>query len=90
MDNKKDTLDDFFGAVRSSLNSHASRKGYCNSDGVDGNNQFLSFKLFLGIGTGHHIGEILTKVVEYTKSPRRVLLEKVCGWAYLEWKNCKD
>jgi len=39
---------------------------------------------------GDCIAEIVTKAIEYLKTPRRVLLEKIAGWAFILWRETED
>lgn len=86
---EKDTLDAFFAAVRSSVDGHAKRKNY-SDNGPDGENKLLNVVVLLGIHQHHAIGEIIYKCAEYLRTPRRVLLEKVAGWAFVLWRETKD
>jgi len=83
------TYAQFSKEVLDSVENHARRKGYINGDGIDGPRPLIDLKVSLGIATGHHMGEILSKLVEYCKIPRRVLLIKIGGWCFLEWRECK-
>lgn len=78
----------FAQAVQESVEAHARRKNYLVGEGVEGGNPLLEFKKAIGIGTPHAVGEIIYKAVEYLRTPRRVLLEKIAGWAYCEWQSC--
>jgi hypothetical protein len=86
---KGNTLDDFFNAVRSSVNDHAKRKNYTD-DGADGDNKLLIVMSALGIHTPHAIGEIVYKCAEYLRCPRRVILEKIAGWAFVIWRENRE
>lgn len=70
--------------VNESVSLHAKRKGYVH-DGDDG---LMAFKRYLGVSTGHHIGEIANKLAEYMAERRRVILVKIAGHCFLEWQNC--
>lgn len=75
--------------VKDSIENHAHRKNYLpEGQSVNEANPLQAFMLALGINTGHNIGELIYKAVEYVKHPRRVLMVKAAGWAYLEWRNC--
>lgn len=83
------TFSDFVAAVKDSCEGHARRKNYTN-EGVDGENQLLKVCTMLGIHDQHAIGEIIYKAVEYLKAPantKKVLLEKIAGWAYILWRE---
>lgn len=82
-------LEDFFAAVRSSVDAHAARKNYTDN-GPDGENKMLAVMVLLGIDVPHGIGEIIYKAAEYLKTPRRVLLEKIAGWAFCVWREHPD
>ena len=75
----------FFKLVEESLGIHAARKGY-SENGADGENLLYRLTAESGISSGHAMGEILYKALEYAKEPREVLLIKICGWALLEWR----
>lgn len=82
------SFDAFARAVRESIEKHAERKNYHAGNFEE--NPLALFLSAIGIFSGHNIGEIIYKAVEYVKTPRRVLLEKIAGWAWLEWRNCKE
>jgi len=84
------SFDAFMTEVRDSVENHAERKNYIQEKNCDGVNPLAAFLSAIGIFTGHNIGEIIYKCVEYVKAPRRVLLVKIAGWAWLEWKECRD
>jgi hypothetical protein len=84
-----DSLEDFFAGVRASCTEHAVRKGYTKS-GPDEGDVLGGILNAMGVSTAHGVGEIITKLVEYRKSPRRVLMEKVGGWAWSVWKDTED
>jgi hypothetical protein len=44
----------------------------------------------LGVAEEHAIGEILTKLVEFRKTRRRVLAVKIAGWAWRLWLAVPD
>ena len=83
---KDNSLEQFFANVRASLEAHAELKGY-NDTGADGRNILFEFTTKYGISNGHAMGEIIYKAVEYIKNPRKVLLEKIAGWAFMAWKH---
>jgi hypothetical protein len=83
------SFDIFMENVRSSVGEHAERKGYSHG-GPDGGNQLLQVDELLGIRVAHGIGEIVYKSAEYLRTPRRVLLEKIAGWAFCLWREHKD
>lgn len=80
------SLDAFFAAVRDSVNGHAKRKNYTDTGG-DGPNKLITVMTTLDIHAPHGVGEIIYKCVEYLKNPRKVLLEKVAGWAFILWRE---
>lgn len=82
------SLDAFFKAIRDSLEGHAKRKGY--SDGPDKTNKMLEASVAMDFFPKHELGEILYKLGEYQAVPRRVLMEKVAGWAYLIWSKTSE
>lgn len=83
------SFDAFMSAVRSSIDDHAKRKGYTDND-PNGANKLSEAVSLLGIHEQHCIGEIIYKCAEWLRTPRRVLMEKVAGWAWLVWKATKD
>jgi hypothetical protein len=85
----KDSLEDFFDEVRASCTEHAARKGYTRVGPDEGDVLGVILRA-MGIGGAHGIGEIVTKLVEYRKAPRRVLMAKVAGWAWCIWRDTKD
>lgn len=83
------TFDEFVAAIRDSVENHAKRKNY-TTENVDGENQLLKVCTALGIHEHHAIGEIIYKCAEYLKAPKetkKVLLEKVAGWAFVLWRE---
>jgi hypothetical protein len=90
MTTKKDnSLDGFFAAIRDSVDNHAKRKNYTDND-PDGQNKLAESMKMLGLHIPHCLGEIIYKVAEYHKTPRRVLMEKVAGWAWLVWRETDE
>ena len=83
------TFDAFISAVRDSVEGHAKRKNY-TTEGADGDNQLLKVCVLLGIHDQHAIGEIIYKATEFLKAPqntRKILLEKIAGWAFVLWRE---
>jgi hypothetical protein len=83
------TFADFVAAVKDSIENHAQRKNY-TTGGADDDSQLLQVATLLGIHEHHCIGEIVYKAAEYLKAPtstRKVLLEKIAGWAFILWKT---
>jgi hypothetical protein len=83
------TFNAFITAVRDSVEGHAQRKNY-TSAGADDENQLLRVCVLLGIHDHHAIGEIIYKAVEFLKAPkatRKILLEKIAGWAFVLWRE---
>jgi hypothetical protein len=89
MDTKDNSFDAFFSAVRDSCENHAKRKNYTTND-INGPNQLFTIMQTLGINKAHSVGEIIYKCAEYLKTPRRVLMEKVAGWAWIVWRDTQD
>jgi hypothetical protein len=79
----------FSKAVEDSITAHAKRKNYTDN-GPDGLNKMLVVMNALGLHEHHAIGEIIYKAGEYLKTPRRVLLEKIAGWAFVLWRETSD
>lgn len=75
----------FVSLIRDCVDGQAKRKGY-TANGADGDNQLYRFTQSIGASSGHSMGEIIYKATEYMSLPREVLLLKIAGWAYLEWK----
>ena len=86
---KDDSLEQFFEGIRSSCNEHAKRKGYTQRGAGDGDvlGPLLNK---LGVAQHHALGEIVTKLVEFQRTPRRVLAEKIAGWAWRLWCSCPE
>ncbi len=81
-----DSLDMFFSEVRDSCTIHAKRKGYTNS-GPDEGNVLGPVLDAAGVIVDHGIGEIITKLLEYRVTHKKLLLVKIAGWAYTLWKR---
>ena len=79
----------FMESVRSSVEVHAQRKGYTRN-GVDGQNDLAEVDKLMGTTVGHCVGEIVYKLKEYMTTPRRVVLEKVAGWAFILWRSTDE
>lgn len=84
---RDNSFDAFSKAVRHSVEDQAQRKGY-RTTGVDGANELADFMHSQGLGQPHGISEIIYKALEFKRAPRRVLLEKVSGWAFILWQRC--
>ena len=80
------TFETFAKNVKESCEKHARRKGY-TSGGADDDNQLLNITKSLGINRQHAVAEIIYKAAEVLKSPRRVIAEKIAGWAFCLWKD---
>lgn len=78
-----ESLEQFLSNVRSSCETHAERKGYKESGGD--RNVLGELTKAMGVEAHHAIGEILAKLVEFKAKPRRVLAEKIAGWAWRLW-----
>lgn len=85
----KDSLERFFVEVRSSCTEHAKRKGYTDS-GVDQHNTLREVTDALGISQEHALGEIVAKLLEFRRAPRKVIAEKIAGWAWRLWLTCEE
>ena len=81
------SLDTFLAEVKDSCTSHAERKGYTTKQGCDTGDVLGKMLSTLGVAKDHAIGEIIAKVVEYKRAPRRVLLVKIAGWCWLAWQD---
>lgn len=79
---------EFMEAVRSSVEDHAQRKGY-TKNGTEGQNDLIEIDKLMGTHVHHCIAEIVYKAKEYLSTPRRVLLEKIAGWAFILWRETK-
>jgi hypothetical protein len=87
MNNPAFSLDTFLEEVRDSCTNHAERKGYTNSQGSDAGDVLGQTLSLFDVAREHSIGEILTKLLEYKREPRRVLAVKIAGWAWRLWLN---
>lgn len=74
-------FDEFVKKVRHSVTEKATAKGYRPED----SDELLNFVARMGFS--HAEGEILYKLVRYHARHDPEDLEKICGWAYLEWKR---
>lgn len=81
------SLQSFLAQIKDSVENHAKRKNYTKND-ADGENQLAGIMTMLGIGVPHAIGEIIYKCAEFLKTPRKVLLVKIAGWAFILWREC--
>lgn len=84
-----DSLEDFFSRVRYSCTEKAVSKGYTNGGPDEGDVLGVILRK-MGVSQAHGIGEIVTKLVEFNVAPRRVLMEKIAGWAWCVWKDTQD
>jgi hypothetical protein len=82
-----DGLDEFLARVRSCCSEHAERKGYIGKDGKDIAGEILKLA---GVAVDHDIGEVLLKIIEFKKTPRRVIAEKIAGWAWRLWLTANE
>lgn len=81
-----ESLEQFLTNVRSSCEVHAERKGYLR----DGSNKLGEAMDLLGIEAPHAIGEIVAKLIEFQQTPRKVLAEKIAGWAWRLWLTVEE
>lgn len=81
------SLDTFLAEVKDSCTNHAERKGYTAMQGSDSGDVFGQVLRLVGVAKDHAFGEIVAKLIEYKKEPRRVLAVKVAGWAWRLWVN---
>ena len=81
------SLDQFLAEVRDSCTNHAERKGYTTEQSSDSGDVFGPVLKMLGVAKDHAFGEIIAKLIEYKKEPRRVLAVKIAGWAWRLWLN---
>ncbi len=81
------SLDQFLAEVRDSCTNHAERKGYTVAQNSDSGDVFGPVLKMLGVSKDHAFGEIIAKLIEYKKEPRRVLAVKIAGWAWRLWLN---
>jgi hypothetical protein len=86
---KDNSLELFFEGIRESCNTHARRKGYTNL-GADKGNVAGPFLDMIGVTQEHAIGEIALKLLEFRRAPRRVVAEKIAGWAWRLWCSCPE
>jgi hypothetical protein len=86
------TFEEFFKGVKDSCEGHAKRKNY-TSGGVDDDNQLATVVRILGVSEHHAIGEIVYKCAEFLKAPtatKKILLEKIAGWAWILYRDLPD
>ena len=81
------SLEKFFDGIRSSAEEHAVRKGY---RGEDGREPQAEAEDALGVMASHAMGEILGKMFEFKRTPKRVLAEKIAGWAWKLWLSVPE
>lgn len=81
------TFQDFAEAVRSSVEEHAERKGYKPGGASAVTADVREIVRGLGIEKQHAVAEIIYKLVEFLHTPKRVLLEKVAGWSFIQWRE---
>jgi hypothetical protein len=81
------SLDTFLAEVKDSCTNHAERKGYTKAQNSDAGDVFGPVLKMLGVAKDHAFGEIIAKLIEYKKEPRRVLAVKIAGWAWRLWLN---
>lgn len=81
------SLDTFLAEVKDSCTNHAERKGYTTAQNKDAGDVFGPVLKMLGVAKDHAFGEIIAKLIEYKKEPRRVLAVKIAGWAWRLWLN---
>ena len=68
--------------VQQSIRAYGKKKGY-RSDKRD----LFEFTVACGAARGHAVGEIIYKAIEFFRRPRKVLLVKIAGWAFLAWRH---
>lgn len=85
----KQSFEAFARGIKESVEGQAQRKGYRTTT-IDGDNQLADFMHSQGLGQPHGISEIIYKALEFKRAPRRVLLEKIAGWAFILWQRCKE
>ena len=76
-----ESLEKFFEEIRSSCDGHATRKGYLQGD----TNVLGEVMGLMRIEGDHALGEIVTKLLEYQQTRRRLLAVKIAGWAWRLW-----
>ncbi len=77
----------FFAGLRSSVEEHAKRKGYQDASGSDVAGGMVAA---LGLSAQHATCEMIYKLVEFRTAPRRVIAEKLAGWAFRLWLTSKE
>jgi hypothetical protein len=80
-------FDEFSKNTLALVENVAKEKGY-NETGAAGRN--LLFEFIKAMGLGHAEGEIVYKVIRWHAKHDPRDLEKIAGWAYLEWKNAVE
>lgn len=76
----------FCNQVEDLLNHAAKSKGY-NTTGTDGENQVYDFIKTVNGNDGHAIGEVIYKLIRWTRKGNPEDLLKACAWIYLTWKH---
>jgi|SRR5215471_8434473 len=80
------TFQDFVNEVRDLMERNAEKKGY-NDTGVEGQNELYEFVQGMTGSDSHALGEIVYKVVRFTRKRDRSDLTKIAAWAYLIWRH---
>ena len=81
---KLSPFDSFAKQVRDLVEGKAREKGY-NQTSADGPNELFSF-VRGNFGLGHSAGEVIYKVVRYSRKKNKEDLLKAAAWLYLIWR----
>ncbi len=68
--------------VQQSVHDYGKKKGY-RAERRD----LFEFTVDCGAAKGHAVGEIIYKAIEFFRRPRKVLMVKIAGWAFLAWRH---
>lgn len=80
------TFEQFVSAVQESLGKHAKRKGYAESEDINGRQPAMESRIAMQLEPQYCLGEIVSKMREYQQEPRGVVLEKMAGLIFLLWR----
>jgi hypothetical protein len=80
------TFERFVQNVQDSLGKHAKRKGYAESEDINGAQPAMESRIALRLEPQYCLGEMVSKMREYQCEPKAVLLEKMAGLLFLLWR----
>ncbi len=79
----------FCNDVEGLLTQTAASKGY-NNTGTDGENQVYEFIRSVNGNDGHSIGEVIYKLLRWSRKGNPEDLLKACAWIFLIWKHQRN